>query len=98
MLVTALRSRGAQSLCRIRHLQLRANTSESAAPSLLSQESGFPSASDASNSTAAFSCTAPDRRETTLDPVVQVQLRRMLRVDHAGEFAAGNCIGIMPSS
>ena len=93
MLATALRSRGPQFMCRIRPLQLRAKTSESVTPLLPTRENECPSAADLSDNSAALSCKASDREEAPLDPVVQVQLRRMLRVDHAGEFAAGNCIG-----
>jgi demethoxyubiquinone hydroxylase (CLK1/Coq7/Cat5 family) len=41
-----------------------------------------------SNTAAA----ASGEQDAALDPVVQEQIKRMLRVDHAGEFAAGNHI------
>lgn len=86
MPVTALRSHCPRFICRYRQLQLRAASSESNACSSALHTTGLCSSDSFSNSSLASNSHG---KSAALDPSVQAQLKRMLRVDHAGEFAAG---------
>jgi hypothetical protein len=87
MLAAALRARFPQCTSRVRNLHLRSATSESA-QTPAAHEDRRPAAA---NLTDFDAVRISDDKEVALDPKVQTQLKRMLRVDHAGEFAAGNC-------
>jgi hypothetical protein len=91
MLANALRTRCPHFNCRYRHLQLRASSSEPTSWSSAQQTIGC---QHSDNSFKSADSSVSDRKEAVLDPVAQAQLKRMLRVDHAGEFAAGTFLHI----
>ncbi len=86
MLAIATRSRLPQLACQCRNLHVR-DTSESATRP--PQDTLHHNAAQLPSNTAA---AALSEQQAALDPAVQEQIKRMLRVDHAGEFAAGNRI------
>jgi len=89
MLAIAARSRLPQLACRCWNFHVRAASSESTTRPPALQEILHHTATQLPSNTAA---TTSGEQEAALDPVVQEQIKRMLRVDHAGEFAAGNHI------
>ncbi len=93
MLAGALRARFPQCSSRVHNLHLRLVTSESA-QTPAAHEINSPDAANLRGSDAVRMC---DDKQVVLDPKVEAQLKRMLRVDHAGEFAAGDCDFRFPS-
>jgi demethoxyubiquinone hydroxylase (CLK1/Coq7/Cat5 family) len=89
MLAIAARSRLPQLACRCWNFHVRAASSESTTRPPALQEILHHTATQLPSNTAA---AASGEQDAALDPVVQEQIKRMLRVDHAGEFAAGNHI------
>ncbi len=89
MLAFATRLRLPQLACQYRNLHARDTSSESATRPPAPQDTLHHNAAQLPSNTAA---AASGEQQAALDPAVQEQLKRMLRVDHAGEFAAGNRI------
>jgi hypothetical protein len=81
MLPASLRARFPQFTHRARNLQLRCASFDSSARQPATQDDKRPATFNSTNHSVD--------KEGALDPAVQAQLKRMLRVDHAGEFAAG---------
>jgi hypothetical protein len=83
MLPVTLRARFPQFTHRARNLQLRCASIDSTAQQPETQDDKRPVTFKSTNHS--------EDKEGALDPAVHAQLKRMLRVDHAGEFAAGEC-------
>jgi hypothetical protein len=83
MLPATLRARFPQFTHNARNLQLRCASIDSTARQ--------PATQDDKRHVTFNSTNQSEDKQGALDPVVQAQLKRMLRVDHAGEFAAGEC-------
>ena len=85
MLVAGLRARVPRCILPICNLHIRGVASESTVRVPSAEESRCFNTANLSKDTAV---PISDEKDVVLDPIVQAQLKRMLRVDHAGEFAA----------
>jgi hypothetical protein len=87
MLVAGLRARVPRCILPICNVHIRGVASESTVRVPSAEESRCFNTANLSKDTAV---PISDEKDVVLDPIVQAQLKRMLRVDHAGEFAAGD--------